>query len=415
MNVWIIDHYSSEPKYGGISRQYDFATGLSERGYNVVVVSSAFSHFLHEYITDDGILISEICPKVHYAYLHTSSYETNKSPKRILNMLSFKKAVEKNALSLSQKLGKPDVVIGCSIHPFTWLAAYHVASKFGSRFIAEVRDLWPATQIYNHGMSPHHPVALLWGTIEKKTFDRAERIIYSMSRGDKYICDILGYPREKAIWIDQPMNCERFDKNALRYSELPEEIRSFIGDSFLCVFTGYYMEYEGVYEMLKAAKILKGRNIPVRFVFVGSGKEEQGMRSYVNDNNVDNVYVGGRISKELVPALLGRAQICLAHLAVRGNPNSYKFDASKNKLTEYMYSDSCIIYGTYIENHYVQTSGAGLTIEPYNAAAFADAIEKVYRMPEEERRKYGLNAREHVLINSTLEKLTDKYVSILGK
>ena len=27
-NVWIIDHYSSEPKYGGISRQYEFAKEL---------------------------------------------------------------------------------------------------------------------------------------------------------------------------------------------------------------------------------------------------------------------------------------------------------------------------------------------------------------------------------------------------
>ena len=29
-NIWIIDHYSSEPKYGGIQRQYDFAVELSQ-------------------------------------------------------------------------------------------------------------------------------------------------------------------------------------------------------------------------------------------------------------------------------------------------------------------------------------------------------------------------------------------------
>lgn len=40
--IWIIDHYSSEPQYGGISRQYDFACELSKRGYNAVVISSAF-------------------------------------------------------------------------------------------------------------------------------------------------------------------------------------------------------------------------------------------------------------------------------------------------------------------------------------------------------------------------------------
>ena len=34
--IWIIDHYSSEPKYGGIQRQFDFANELSKRGYKVV-------------------------------------------------------------------------------------------------------------------------------------------------------------------------------------------------------------------------------------------------------------------------------------------------------------------------------------------------------------------------------------------
>ena len=38
-NIWIIDHYSSEPQYGGISRQYDFAMELAKRDYNVVVLA----------------------------------------------------------------------------------------------------------------------------------------------------------------------------------------------------------------------------------------------------------------------------------------------------------------------------------------------------------------------------------------
>ena len=412
MNIWIVDHYSSEPQYGGIQRQFDFANGLSKRGYNVVVIASAFSHFSHSYLFDSDISYSELNDKAHYVYLKTPAYDTNRSIKRTLNTLSFKNAVIKYEKQIAEKYGKPDVVVGCSIHPFTWIAAYHAAKKHNAKFFAEVRDLWPATWIYNWGMSRRHPKAILFGAIEKWAYDHADKIIYSMSRGDRYICDELGYPREKTVWIDQPMDCERFDTNALRYDELPKEIKEFIGDSFLCVFTGYYMPYEGVMEMLEAAKLT--RDMPIKYLFLGSGKEEQKMHQYAEENHLTNVFVGGRIDKELIPAVLRRADICLAHLAIRGNPESYKFDASKNKINEYMYSDSCIIYGTYIENQFVKTSGAGFTIEPYNAQAFADTIEQVYKMPEKDRKQFGSSAKEYVLQNNTLEKLTDKYNKLIS-
>ena len=413
MNIWIIDHYSSEPKHGGISRQFDFAQGLAKVGHKVLVISSSFSHFTHSYIADGAISFASINENACYAYVKTLAYTKNRGLKRLLNSLSFVRNVIKSKHKIANHFGVPDVVVGCSIHPFTWIAGYNVARDFKARFFAEVRDLWPATQIYNHGMSPYHPKAFFFGKLEKWAYTKAEKIIYSMSRGDKYISGILGFPKEKIIWIDQPMDCERFDLNANRYDELPEDIRKFISDGFVCVFTGYYMDYEGVNEMLKAAEILKNKGLPIKFVFVGSGKEEAKMRAYQEEKNLTNVYIGGRINKELVPALLRRAQVCLAHLAVRGNPKSYMFDASKNKITEYMYSDSCVIYGTYVENQFVKTSGAGYTITPYSETEFAETIERVYHMSVEERAEFGKKAREYVLENCTLEKLTEKYCSIL--
>ena len=415
MNVWIIDHYSSEPQYGGISRQYDFAKGLSDEGVNVLVISSSFSHYSHEYISQKKVYTSAINTRANYAYLRTTSYDRNGGLKRILNTFSFVSSVKRNSKNLVKNFGAPDVVVGCSIHPFTWIAANWVAQKYDARFLVEVRDLWPANQIYDEGMSPYHPMALILGALERWAYNKAECVIYSMSRGDKYICDICQIPREKTLWLAQPMDCERFDANSKRYDELPQSIRTFIGESFICVFTGYYMEYEGVNEMLEAAAILKEKDLPIKFVFVGNGDEERKMKAFVKNNDLSNVFIGGRIQKDLVPALLKRAQICLAHLAVKGNPQSYQFDASKNKINEYMYSDSCIIYGTYVENQFVKTSGAGFTIEPYNAMQFATTIEKVYKMAPEQRKVFGENARKYVMANNTLDCLTQKYLTVLKK
>lgn len=414
MNIWIIDHYSSEPIYSGISRQYDFANGLSTKGVNVLVISSSFSHFTHKYNMEGECTISEINPKAHYAYLRTLDYVNNDSFRRGFgSTLSFVNAVKKHRDELAQKFGKPDVIVGCSIHPFAWVAAYRAAKHFKSRFFAEVRDLWPQSWVDNKGVNKFHPKVLFFGALEKWAYKRADKIIYSMSKGDKYICDVLGFPRDKVIWIDQPMFTEQFDKNATRYDELPEGIRNHIGDSFLCVFTGFYKDYEGVYDMLEAAKILQDKELPIKFVFLGTGDAKPGMVEYKEKEKLENTFIGDRISKELIPPLLRRADVCLVQLAIRNNPNSYKYDASKNKINEYMYSDSVIVYGTYQKNHNVETSGAGFCIEPFNGQAFADTIERIYRMTPEERKVFAENARNYVLKNNTLDNLTDKYISLL--
>ena len=137
------------------------------------------------------------------------------------------------------------------------------------------------------------------------------------------------------------------------------------------------------------------------------------MLRFKDENQLTNTYIGDRISKELIPALLRRADICLVHLAIRNNPNSWKYDASKNKVNEYMYADSVIVYGTYQKEHMVETSGAGICIPPFNGKVFADTIEKIYDMPKEERKVYGDNARKYILSHNTLEVLTKKYISIL--
>jgi glycosyltransferase involved in cell wall biosynthesis len=413
MKIWIIDHYSSEPKYGGISRQFDFAQEFSSRGHDVTVISSGFSHFSHSYISNEKIFISEINSNARYVYIKTSSYTNNGDIKRVLNCLDFAILVNKNRKQIEKHFGIPDAVVGCSIHPFTWLTAEIIAKKYKVPFIVEVRDLWPQTWVDDYGESPYGVKAIVFGVIEKNAYKNCDKIIYSMSQGDKYICEELGYPRDKVMWIDQPMDCTRFDKNAEKYDELPEEIKTFIGDDFLCVFTGYYVEYEGVYEMLEASNILQTKHVPIKFLFVGSGQDEGGMRKYASENNLINTYIGGRISKEQIPSLLRRADICLAHLAIRNNPQSYKYDASKNKINEYMYADACILYGTHLKNHFVETSGAGHLLEPYNAVAFAEAIERVYNMPIEERKRFGENGMKYIREHNTVGKLIDKYIELL--
>ena len=57
-----------------------------------------------------------------------------------------------------------------------------------------------------------------------------------MLYGDKYICGKLSFPKSKVALIGQPMDCERFDRNAEeKRHDVPKAIRVFTKDSFTCV------------------------------------------------------------------------------------------------------------------------------------------------------------------------------------
>lgn len=411
--VWIIDHYSSEPQFGGIARQFDFANELSSRGYNVVVISSSFSHFTHSYFQEDDIFISKVNDKVHYVYLKTTPYTKNSGLARLENMVSFKRKVIEYMDKISYTLGAPEVVNGCSVHPFAWIAAYAVSKKYKAKLCVEVRDLWPEVWVLSGEKSKYHPMVVFFGALEKWAYKKADRIIYSMSKGQNYFAGKLGINEEKMFLIGQPMDCVRFDENATNnYSLIPEEIREFIQDSFVCVFAGYYMTYEGIYTMLEAAKILKAKNLPIKMVFVGSGQEKEGMQNYVDENDLNNVHIGDRINKNAIPALLKASNICMAHLAIEGHKDAYRYGVSKNKVNEYLYSGACTLYGFTDKNDAVQTSKAGFIFEPFNSDDLANKIIEIYRMDEKEQKKYGENGRNYIINFHSKEVLTNKLESV---
>lgn len=416
--IWIVDHYSSEPKYGGIQRQFDFANELSGRGYKTVIFSSSFSHYTHTYITEERCHISQFAKYAYYVYVHTSSYETNGGLGRVRNMFSFKASVSKNYKAIEKQLGKPDVVIGASVHPLAWIAAYKIARHYNVSFIAEVRDLWPEMWILNGQKSKLDPMVIFFGTIEKWAYKKADRIIYSMLYGDKYICGKLRYSKNKVVLIGQPMDCERFDRNAKeKQFEIPSDIVEFVGKSpgsFTCVFTGYFMEYEGVYVMLKAAKEFHEKGLPIKVLFIGSGKEEKAMRKYVEDNNLDNVMIHGRISKELIPSVLRSCDICLAHCATEEKEESFKYGISKNKVNEYLYSGNPVIYGRDDEMDPVAKCGAGYVVKPFKPEQFVQRIYEIYKMTPEERNVFGKNGQDYIIKYHRVDSLVDQLLKTLG-
>lgn len=410
--IWIIDHYSSEPQYGGISRQYDFAKELDKRGYNVIIFASGFSHYTHSYISEKEVFVSKVSKHVRYVYLKTASYDENNGRRRAVNMVSFLLQVLRHEKAVAQRYGKPDVVEGASVHPLAWVAAYRIAKKYRVRFVAEVRDFWPQMWIDSGTKKASDPMCIFFRAIERFTFRKADRIICSLHHGDRYLCNERGVSESKVRIIGQPMNCEEYDRNRERFEDLPEDIRDFVSEGFVCAFAGYFMEYDGVNVMLEAEKILQDKNIPVKMIFVGSGEEEGNMRRYVQEHNLKDVLIAGRIPKTDVPALLSRVDACMAHIEYKGMENVFRYGVSKNKINDYLYSGACTLFGFRFGDNEVVESGGGIEFQPFDAYDLAEKIEFLYHMDFEERKKYGERGRAYIRGSHGMEVLTDRLLEV---
>lgn len=411
--VWILDHHASEPEHNGIARHYDFARALGEQGVNVVVISSSYSHFTKEYFKDDEITVSQISDNARFVYIRTTPEYSDNGNKRFQNMISYVNLVKKYRKKIAEQFGNPDAVVGCSIHPLAWIAAYRVSRKFNCKFFIEVRDFWPLFFVESKKYSNKHPIVLFFGRLEKWAYRKAQKIIVSLPFAEKYISGQLGFPKEKIEWIGQPMDTVQFDTNAQQCSTLiPNEIIEFINNSFVCIFTGYYKEYEGVLTMLEAAKILKSKQIDVKMLFVGNGSAESSMHEYITKNELDNVLIGPRIPKKAVPYLLKRSRIKMASLFTE-DKNAFSYGISKNKINEYLYSGGCTIFGFAQPHSAVELSKGGFVIEPGQPDILADTIERVVNMSEDEFETISTNARSYIEELHDVRTLAEKFRNII--
>ena len=412
-NIWIIDHYASEPQYGAYARQYNFAVGLSKIGYNVTVFTSSYSHFTHRFYDYKKEFTNEINQNARFVYIKTLGYNSNSSPNRIIGMIQIKNYIICNATRFAKEYGIPKYVVGSSPHPFVWQAAERVSKKYNAKFLAEVRDFWPLELRSGDENVLLDVFYSYLERIERKAFKTADRIICTVPYGDLYVCDEKNIDREKYICIGQPLDCVQFDISAnANMDNIPEEILTFSKEKFLCIFTGYYMTYEGVYQMLEAANELRDLYPDIGFLFCGSGMEEEGMKRFAEEHGLTNVLVYGRVNKELIPSLLRMSDVCLAYLVDDSGKEMFKYGLSKNKLNEYMYSGRPIIMGYDYPNNEINDAECGYTFYT-KENSFARYIKEIYEMPVEDRIHFGINGMEFMKKKHDLSILTNEYANML--
>lgn len=292
MNLWIFNHYAHPPDLPGGTRHFDLGRELVKRGHKVTIFASSFHHYLHKEVRlkpGEQWKLEDI-EGLRFVWIRTPPYQRNDN-RRVQSMLVYALRAWRLGQKLGPVLGRPDVVIGSSPHPFASLAAYWVARHHQTPFVMEVRDLWPQTLIDMGALGAQHPLTKVLQALERFLYRRAEWIITLGPKMKEYIT-ARGISPDKVTWIPNGVDLSRFE-------DLKTAPRT--GEGFKVMYLGAHGQANALDTLIYAAKAVQDRGFrEIRFVLVGDGPEKPNLVKLAERLKLKNIDFRDPVPKDKI-------------------------------------------------------------------------------------------------------------------
>lgn len=299
MKVTYLHQYFITPRDSGATRSYEMARRLVARGHEVDVVTSVRKPspggFRGWKQTEEA---SFRVHWVHVPYSNSMSY-----PARIRAFFQF---AWKSAFKAASLDG--DVVFASSTPLTIALPAVYAARRRKIPMVFEVRDLWPELPIAVGAIKGRLPIAAArW--LERFAYRNAVQVV-AFSEGMKEGVLRTGYPEERVHVIPNGADVYLFDVPAAVGKAFRRQF-DWLQDRPLVVYTGAFGFINGVEYLARLAASVEKLAPEVRFLALGSGRQEENIRETATRLNVlgRNFFMPGRLPKVEMPKVLSAADV----------------------------------------------------------------------------------------------------------
>lgn len=374
IKVWIVNYYTSPPKYTSNPRHLKFASYLQENGYDVTIVSSSYLRKQKiDLITDKRKYIFTKYDNLTFLHVKVNKNQGN-GFKRMFSIFQFSFRLYKNRLNFE----KPNIVVHNIHAPFDYYIC-KFSKKIGAKYIAEAWDLWPEAFIDSGLVCKNNILLPFFYKYERKMYEKANSIIFSMEGGKNYLIDKKwnlenggNVDLNKVYYINNGVDIEEFENNKKNNILYDSELEN--DKVFKVLFVGSLRRGTDIKLLLNAAFLLnKVDNI--RFYIYGDGSERTLAEQYCKDNSIDNVVFKSKwLEFKYLPYILSKSSLNILNYK---KSNRGKYGVSPGKLFLYLASGKPIVSNNKLNYCIINNNNLGISDDLTSPQNYADAILKI--------------------------------------
>ena len=298
--------------------------------------------------------------------------------KRMLFYLSF----SASAFIATLLIKKHDVVFSSSPPIFHVFSAMIAAKIKGSRFVLDIRDIWPDTALEFKAVKNKY-LLKLGSFLERRLYKNA-KLISTISNGSKEVIEGRGGAGKTSVIYNGS------DEDMLNWGGDREKIRDELGWSgkFIVCYAGLLGLGQNLVDILPEIELIKDNN--VKFVFIGDGPGRGELVKQVTDRKLGNVEFKDLMPRKEILSYIHSADIMMVIL----RETDFFRSAVPSKVFDYMAAGRPVITNVDGElRKILSENDAGLYFSLQDKDSFGIVINKLKNDPAM-RSRMGAQGKE---------------------
>ena len=365
MKILFLTHYYTPEGNAPASRVSALAERWAKDGHDVTILTCAPN-------VPNGVVYegyknkfsqTEVINGVKVVRVWTYIAANKGTLRRIMNFVSYMIMAFMRGLFMK----RPDILIATSPQFFCGWAGVLLHSIKRIPFCLEIRDIWPESIIAVGAKLPSGLLTII-SVMERIMYNSADHIV---TVGQGYVEKL----KERGIdenKISVVMN--GVDRTLFYPRKRNEELlkKHSLDGKFICSYIGTIGMACALDTALESAEILQNQgNDKIKIVLIGDGAVREELEAKAKAKNLKNVVFLGRRPKQEIPDWIASSDINLVHLKKTGLFQT----VMPSKIFESAGCARPVLMGVDgFSRDLVENAKMGISIEPENAKAMADAL-----------------------------------------
>tara|TARA_Y100001935_G_scaffold255611_1_gene269956 strand:- start:380 stop:1633 length:1254 start_codon:yes stop_codon:yes gene_type:complete len=336
VKILFINHFAGIPQKSDASlRHFNIAKLQQRYNYKCSIITSSQSYQNKQKIN----MPRKFFDGIEYFFVDEFNSKKNNLFTKLLRMFSFSINLFLYLKKNSQK-HNPDIVYASSPDLMTCLVAYYFSKKKFAKFVFEIRDIWPKSQVDLHNYSEKNPIIIFLKKIEIFLHHKSDKIVSNLPAYHNYLKK-YNLSFKDYTHLPQFLDLKYYNKNYVECNISKDHQKIFQSFDEVCIFAGTIGSYYGISFMIDSIQSYNSSNDKkLALILIGDGDYRTKAENYLKKNNINDVFIIGTQNKSYLFSLIKKCSFSILSFP---NKEIYEYGIASLKMFDYLYVGTPIL------------------------------------------------------------------------